>query len=212
MFVFEKVRSKRFPWAWSLLHCFQAPLLLIGMPVNRFVDWYVGPKSSLVLSVILIFIGSFIMILIDVLKRRYKERRRTRHKVTLESEAAKNEGKTEPMRKDEDDIEEVIDDVAGEYERRNSLPDGDDDFLPPLTLMTQQRSVTYGDLVDGNNQRVTYISEVRWDRDNFLQILNLISSMFVQEAMADLNFPEKILEELECLENMTSCHKVRMHH
>ena len=28
--------------------------------------------------------------------------------------------------------------------------------------------------------------------------------------MADLNFPEKILEELECLENMTSCHKVRI--
>ena len=27
--------------------------------------------------------------------------------------------------------------------------------------------------------------------------------------MADINFPEKILEELECLENMTSCHKVK---
>ena len=36
-------------------------------------------------------------------------------------------------------------------------------------------------------------------------------AMRIQEAMADLNFPEKILEELECLENMTSCHKVRMH-
>ena len=67
--------------------------------------------------------------------------------------------------KEEDDIEEV-NDAAGEYERRNSLPDGDDDFLPPLTLMTQQRSVTYGDLVDGNNQRVTYISEVGWIIDN----------------------------------------------
>ena len=26
--------------------------------------------------------------------------------------------------------------------------------------MTQQRSVTYGDLVDGNNQKITCISEV----------------------------------------------------
>ena len=160
MFVFEKVRSKRFPWAWSLLQCCQAPLLLVGMPVNGFVDWYFGQKSSLVLSVILILIGSFIMVLIDVLKRRYKVRRRSRHRATLESEAPMNEGEIEPMGKDDDDIEEVNDDVAGEYERRNSLPDGDDDFLPPLTLMTQQRSVTYGDLVDGNNQRVSYISEV----------------------------------------------------
>ena len=161
MFVFEKVRSKRFPWAWSLLNCFQAPLLLIGMPVNSFVDWHFGPKSSAVLGVILIFLGSFIMILIDVLKRRSRVRRRDRHRATLESEAPKNEGEAEPMRKDDEDIGEVNDDVAGEYERRNSLPDGDDDFLPPLTLMTQQRSVTYGDLVDGNNQRVTYTSEVR---------------------------------------------------
>ena len=163
MFVFEKVRSKRFPWAWSLLNCFQAPLLLVGMPVNSFVDWHFGPKSSVVLGVILIFLGCFIMILIDVLKRRNRVRRRSRHRATLESEAPKNEGEAEPMRKDDEDIGEVNDDVVGEYERRNSLPDGDDDFLPPLTLMTQQRSVTYGDLVDGNNQRVTYTSEVRSD-------------------------------------------------
>ena len=88
-----------------------------------------------------------------------------------------NEGEIEPMGKDDDDIEEVNDDVAGEYERRNSLPDGDDDFLPPLTLMTQQRSVTYGDLVDGNNQRVTYISEVRTEMecDNLFKMFNVCS-------------------------------------
>ena len=49
-----------------------------------------------------------------------------------------------------------------EYERKNSLPDGDDDFLPPLTLMTQQRSVTYGDLVDGHHPNINpVLSEVR---------------------------------------------------
>ena len=164
MFVFEKVRSKRFPWAWSLLQCAQAPLLVIGMPVNNLVDRYFGQKSSLYLSVILIFIGSFIMILIDFFKRRGKGRRRSRHRPTVDSEVSKNEGDV-VLKNKEDDIEEV-NDAAGEYERRNSLPDGDDDFLPPLTLMTQQRSVTYGDLVDGNNQRVTYISEVGWIIDN----------------------------------------------
>ena len=84
------------------------------------------------------------------------------------------------MGKEDDDNEEVNDDVAAEYERRNSLPDGDDDFLPPLTLMTQQRSVTYGDLVDGNNQRVTYISEVRSkiDFDGLLKLVNSCQCLF----------------------------------
>ena len=99
-----------------------------------------------------------------------------------------NEGEIEPMGKDDDDIEEVNDDVAGEYERRNSLPDGDDDFLPPLTLMTQQRSVTYGDLVDGNNQRVSYISEVRLDLDcdNLFKMFSLCSG-----SDGRLEFPRK---------------------
>jgi hypothetical protein len=47
--------------------------------------------------------------------------------------------------------------------------------------------VTYGDLVEGNKPDLTCISE---------------------EAIADINFPEKFLEELECLENLTSCNKV----
>ena len=51
--------------------------------------------------------------------------------------------------------DEVPDEAGPEYD-----DDADDDFLPPLTLMTQQRSVTYGDLVDGNNQKITCISEV----------------------------------------------------
>ena len=95
------------------------------------------------------------------------------------------------VRSDKDDYEpdndEPINDVNIDYERRNSLPDADDDFLPPLTLLTQQRSVTYGDLVEGNKPDLNCISE---------------------EAIADINFPEKFLEELECLENLTSCNKV----
>ena len=33
-------------------------------------------------------------------------------------------------------------------------------------------------------------------------------NFILKEAIDDINFPEKILEELECLENLTSCHKV----
>ena len=43
--------------------------------------------------------------------------------------------------------------------RKNSIQDADDDFLPPLSVLTQQRSVTYGDLVDGQPQEITFICE-----------------------------------------------------
>ena len=45
--------------------------------------------------------------------------------------------------------------------RRNSFPDGDDDFLPPMTVLTHQRSVTYGDLVEGQRNEATSCSEDR---------------------------------------------------
>ena len=62
----------------------------------------------------------------------------------------------------EEEEEVALTGPGEEYERKNSLPDGDDDFLPPLTLMTQQRSVTYGDLVEGNNPNINPVmSEVR---------------------------------------------------
>ena len=66
------------------------------------------------------------------------------------------------MRELEEEEEVALTGPGEEYERKNSLPDGDDDFLPPLTLMTQQRSVTYGDLVEAHNPNINQVmSEVR---------------------------------------------------
>ena len=36
-----------------------------------------------------------------------------------------------------------------------------------------------------------------------------ISTRFRSITLQDINFPEKFLEELECLENITSCNKVK---
>ena len=57
---------------------------------------------------------------------------------------------------DQHDHEEEEDQLPS---RRNSFPEADDDFLPPMSLMTHQRSVTYGDLVEGERNEVTSGSE-----------------------------------------------------
>ena len=179
VYVFEKVRSKSFPWAWGFIQLFQSIPLSIGVPLHGLVNAKFGPKSNFYLCFLMVMVGSICMFLIEVHKKKGHRRRRQRDKKDAADIADGDEF--------EQDIDEPINDVNIDYERRNSLPDADDDFLPPLTLLTQQRSVTYGDLVDGNKPDLTCISE---------------------EAIADINFPEKFLEELECLENLTSCNKV----
>ena len=179
MFVFEKVRSKRFPWAWGFIQLFQSIPFIFGAPFSGVVNAKFGAKSNFYLSFLLVMLGSVCMLFIEVHKKKGQRRCRRKDKTVSKEKA---EGDIF-----EEDVDEPINDVNIDYERRNSLPDADDDFLPPLTLLTQQRSVTYGDLVDGNKPDLTCISE---------------------EAIADINFPEKFLEELECLENLTSCNKV----
>ena len=51
---------------------------------------------------------------------------------------------------------------------------------------------------DSKNSNFIFLSDFCVHFDNFI----------LKEAIDDINFPEKILEELECLENLTSCHKV----
>ena len=68
MFVFEKVRSKRFPWAWSLLQSIQAPFFGLGVLMNALIDSSFGSKTSIYVCIVLVIISSVVMFLIDVCK------------------------------------------------------------------------------------------------------------------------------------------------
>lgn len=63
------------------------------------------------------------------------------------------------------------------------------------------RSVTYGDLVEGQRPNLPCISE------EAMEVTNIIN---LSTMCQDINFPEKLLEELECLDNITSCNKVAL--
>ena len=77
--------------------------------------------------------------------------------------------------------------------------------------MLSLRSVTYGDLVEGQRPNLACISEEAMEVD----LLSWCPRKRrecphppVIPSSQDINFPEKFLEELECLENITSCNKV----
>ena len=68
MFVFEKVRSKRFPWAWSLLQSIQAPFFGLGVLVNAVIEDSFGRKTSVYVCIVLVMMSSAVMLFIDVCK------------------------------------------------------------------------------------------------------------------------------------------------
>ena len=71
-----------------------------------------------------------------------------------------------------------------EEERRNSFPDMDEEFFPQLAI---HKSYSYEDIGDFKKNELTCISE---------------------EGIADMELPDNLLDELEILENITSCNKV----
>ena len=64
-----------------------------------------------------------------------------------------------------------------------------DDILPPVSLLSHQRSFIYDDMIDLKKPELTIYSE---------------------EGIADMDLPDNLLlmEDLEYLDNITSCNKV----
>ena len=72
-------------------------------------------------------------------------------------------------------------------ERRNSFTD-QDDILPPVSLLSHQRSFVYDDVIDLKKPELTIYSE---------------------EGIADMDLPDNILlDDFDYLDNITSCNKV----
>lgn len=71
--------------------------------------------------------------------------------------------------------------------RRNSFSD-QDDILPPVSLLSHQRSFVYDDVIDLKKNELTIYSE---------------------EGIADMDLPDNMLfDDLDYLDNITSCNKV----
>ena len=78
-----------------------------------------------------------------------------------------------------------------EYDRRNSLPDiEEDDFVPQI----EERNKLFMSLDD--------------DDDDVLDFKKPELTCISEEGIADMEIADNLLDELEILENITSCNKV----
>jgi hypothetical protein len=204
MYIYEKVRARNFARAWGFAQCSMAIPNAIGIPILGtkfryaadhisliyiFVAGYIntaaGGRSGYYFSAAFVILGSLAMVLIDVHRKNLRKRKRARasKKALTERISIAPDGSVV--------IQPGPDEGEGgppeEPERRHSFSD-QDDILPPVSLLSHQRSFVYDDVIDLKKPELTIYSE---------------------EGIADMDLPDNILfEDLDYLDNITSCNKV----
>ena len=216
MYIYEKVRARNFARAWGFAQLAMSIPNAIGIPALgkskafSFDDFYVkitnfsiiaflgyintvgGNRAGYFFSAAFVIGGSLVMILIDVHRKNLRKRRRARQqkKSLAERISVAPDGSVviqDPVDPDTPAGGVSASGIPVEIERRNSFSD-QDDILPPVSLLSHQRSFVYDDMIDLKKPELTIYSE---------------------EGIADMDLPDNILfDDLDYLDNITSCNKV----
>ena len=161
-------------------------------------------RSGFYFSSVAVILGSLFMSLIDVHRKNLRKQKR---KTLQRSQSRKSYGNSSiapnavPSTGPQDgpeagsvginmeaDLSSPSSQKLGDIERKLSFTD-QDDVMPPVALLSHQRSFTYDDLIDIKNKPEL--------------------TMFSEEGIADMDLPDHLfIEELEYLDNITSCNKV----
>ena len=137
------------------------------------------------MSAAFVILGSLVMVLIDVHKKNLREKRRTCKQMRLNQHQPHLPVNETKVLEDPASSSAIVDPLP--LVRQNSFTD-QDDILPPVSLLSHQRSFIYDDFIDANHPELSIYSE---------------------EGIADMDLPENILfEDFDFLDNITSCNKV----
>ena len=184
MFVYQKVRARNFARTWGYVQASQALPNLLGIPVTGYINLVTDGRAGYYLSALSVIIGGVTLCLIDLRKKNLRKKRR------LRKMRSKNLGG-----------EEVV-------ERHHGCRHDSDKHLETAKLETNKDSVhesvhapTPRFLTPANS-----LEDLDEDDEIDLKIPEL--SHFSEEGIADMDIPEELLDELEYLDNITSCDKV----
>ena len=179
MYLFEKVRARNFANAWGFVQFSQGLSILLGVPITGYINDLCGCKMGYFFSAVCVLSGGLMMTFIDIHKKINRAKRQRRHKRDTMS---KDPGSI--SHHDTAKNEKYPDEKYKNKERRNSFPEEEDEevFIPEL---------------------------VRGERDfEDLDVHKKPELTCISEGIADMELPENLLDELEILENITSCNKV----
>ena len=183
MYVYEKVRARNFARAWGFIQCSQAIPNGLGIPITGYINVGCGSKAGYYFSATCVLLGSVTLFLIDVHKRRLRRRHRHKHKRAGSTKEGRSSNNNSSSRQ-----EEVEEEASPDLLPERKISFAEDELVPPMALLASHNS--FEDILELNKKELTCISE---------------------EGIADMDLPDNILEELEYLDNITSCNKVGWH-
>lgn len=181
MYVFQKVRARNFAKAWGYIQCAQALPNMLGIPLAGYINIGGGGRAGYYFSATCVLLGCLTLGLIDVHKNNLRKKRQLRKMRSRGSEAG------ESARCKDDFDKELREQTKLEAKESLNLHSS---VAPAVGYMTPANS----------------LEDLDEDDDNDLKIPEL--SHFSEEGIADMDIPDDILDELEYLDNITSCDKV----
>ena len=154
-------------------------------------------RPGYALSAAFVILGSLLMVLIDVHRKNLRDKRREAknckqlrqlQQLNLEKSISLVSPQMDDPSSSTASHELVnLHATLSPENRQNSFTD-QDDIIPPISLLSHQRSFLYDDFLDMNDPELSIYSE---------------------EGIADIDLPDNILfEDFDYLDNITSCNKV----
>lgn len=179
MYVYQKVRARNFARAWGYIQASQAVPSLVGPPLARHLSQWWGGKTGYYCSALSVLLAALTLFLINIHKNRLRRKQRhKRHRKDLDL----SNGTTGPQLVDLP-VSRNREREREVHERKLSLTY--DEYFPQPAFLRSQNSLD--DILDFKKPELTCISE---------------------EGIADMDLPDNLLEELEFMDNITSCNKV----
>ncbi|XP_059083394.1 monocarboxylate transporter 10-like isoform X2 [Tigriopus californicus] len=215
LYIYEKVRARNFARAWGFAQCAMAIPQLLGVPIVGYLNVHIGRQVGFYVSAASVLLGAFVMCFITVHRKNLRRKKRRLRQNSRKSIGTNSLGQASNSGCGIHDAQSQLgrchQDPASNTPSLKTLSHGRgahpvfsgldprlshsehdnvDLMVPIVSLLSHPHSLNYDDLIDLGNPPGE-------------------ASIFSEEGIADMDLPENLfLDELEYLDNITSCNKV----
>eukprot|EP00095_Tigriopus_kingsejongensis_P005305 snap_masked-scaffold337_size202799-processed-gene-0.14 protein:Tk05305 transcript:snap_masked-scaffold337_size202799-processed-gene-0.14-mRNA-1 annotation:"low quality protein: monocarboxylate transporter 8-like" len=218
VYIYEKVRARNFARAWGFAQCSMGLPQLFGVPIIGYLNLHAGKYVGYCVSAGSVLAGALIMSFITVHRKNLRKRIRRRRQlhgskksispgvslpplsgckaghpdILAQNGPVSLDRESNPISLKAPSLSGRMMPAFGGLDHRLSLTDHESrEFMVPIvSLLSHPHSFNYDDLIDFDNAPGD-------------------ASIFSEEGIADMELPENLfLDELEYLDNITSCNKV----
>lgn len=229
MYLYEKVRSRNFASTWSFAQFVQGLGLIVGAPVSGHMSTIWGIRRVMTVCSVIVLGSAIIIMSLIIVHRQNLRKKQLRHQRHKQNKANLRNGSLTPMSlgiipeimsqqnhcKDSIESHPHPHTLVRGWTKLASIQNNPVLVEQLLTLSDQYDGVTSAGLlglVGGSSSGSKSRSLHRLDEDDGSlddHSQKEEASIFSEEGIADMDLPDHLLlEEIEFLDNITSCNKV----